>query len=118
MQIPSSKNHSTPAFKIYDHEMTQILADDTKSHLNLRKMVDKAKNDEIIFKSLSEPMLDGQISTNANWPDFNAILIFISGGLAIGASLALIWMFFKIRSLTAAVALLQSAGQTKAFATQ
>ena len=111
-------NVSTPAFKIYDHEMTQVLADDTKSHLNLRKMADKAKNDEIIFKSLSEPMLDGQIAINANWPDFNAILIFISGGLAIGASLALIWMFIKIRSLTAAVALLQTAGQTKAFATQ
>ena len=65
-------------------------------------------------------MLVGQIAINANWPDFNAILIFTSGGLAIGALLALILMcfFFKIRRLTASVALLQSAGQTKVFATQ
>ena len=44
-------NVSTPTFKIYDHEMNQIIAYDTKAHLNLRKMSDKAKIDEIIFKS-------------------------------------------------------------------
>ena len=111
-------NVSTPAFKIYDHEINQVLADDTKAHLNLRKMADKAKNDEIIFKSLSEPMLDGQLAINADWPDLNAILIFISGGLAIGASLALLWMFFKIRRLAASVAILQQINRANAFSTQ
>ena len=37
-------NVSTPAFKIYDHEMNQVLADGAKSHLNLQKMADKAKS--------------------------------------------------------------------------
>ena len=111
-------NVSTPAFQIYDHEMNQVLADDTKAHLNLRKMADKAKNDEIIFKSLSEPMLDGQIAINSEWPDFNAILIFISGGLAVCASLALLWMFFKIRSLSAAILILQQGKAASALSTQ
>ena len=59
-------NVSIPSFKIYDHEINQVLANDTKAHLNLRKMADNAKNDEIIFKSLSEPMLDGQLAINAD----------------------------------------------------
>ena len=70
-------------------------------------MADKAKNDEIILKSLSEPILDGQIAINSEWLDFNAIFIFISGGLAVCASLALLWMFFKLRSLSAAILILQ-----------
>ena len=111
-------NISTPDFKIYDHKINQILADDRKSHLNLRKMADKAKKDEVIFKSLSEPMLDGQIPINNNWPDFNAILIFICGGLVVTASFVILWMFFKIRSLAASVVILQQINQAKAFPTE
>ena len=111
-------NVSTPAFKIYNHEIKQVLADDTKTHLNLRKMAAKAKNDEIIFKSLSEPMLDGQITINSDWPDFNAILIFIAGGLAVGALVAIVWMFFKIRALSGAILLLQQGKSVAAFSTQ
>ena len=66
-------------------------------------MADKAKNDEIIFKSLAEPLLDGQLAINSSWPDFNALLIFISGGLATLALLALLWMHFRIRKLSAAL---------------
>ena len=84
--------------------MNQVLADDRKAHLSLSKMADKVKNDEIIFKSLSEPVLDGYLDINENWPDFNALLIFICGGLAIGALVAFMWVgfFFKIRALCAA----------------
>ena len=35
-------NVSTPAFRIYDHEINQVLADDTKTHLNLLKMATRA----------------------------------------------------------------------------
>ena len=44
-------NISTPAFKIYKHKMNNILADDVKSHLSLKRMADRAKNDETIFKT-------------------------------------------------------------------
>ena len=111
-------NISTPAFKIYNHKMNQVLADDTKAHLSLSKMADKAKNDEVIFKSLSEPMLDGYLAINENWPDFNALLIFICGGLAIGALVAFMWMFFKIRTLSAAILFLQQTKSANAFSTR
>ena len=81
-------------------------------------MADKAKNDEIIFKSLSEPMLDGYLAINENWPDFNALLIFICGGLAIGALVAFMWMLFKIRTLSAAILVLQQTKSANAFSTR
>ena len=80
-------------------------------------MADKAKKDEVIFKSLSEPMLDGQIPIKNNWPDFNVILVFIIGGLVVTASFVILWMFFKIRSLAAPVVILQQINQAKAFPT-
>ena len=80
-------------------------------------MANKAKKDEVIFKSLSEPMLDGQIPINNNWPDFKAILIFICGGLVVTASFVILWMFFKVRSLAAPVVILQQINQAKAFPT-
>ena len=81
-------------------------------------MADKAKKDEVIFKSLSEPMLDGQIPIKKNnWPDLNVILIFICGGLVVTASFVILWMFFKIRSLAAPVVIFQQINQAKAFPT-
>ena len=63
-------------------------------------------------------MLDGQITLNSDWPDFNAILIFIAGGLAVGALVAIVWMFFKIRALSGAILLLQQGKSVAALSTQ
>ena len=38
-------------------------------------IADKAKNDEVIFQALSEPLLEGELSLNTLWPDIDAILI-------------------------------------------
>ena len=100
-------NISTPVFKIYKHKMNNILADDIKTHLSLKRMADKAKNDETIFKTLSEPLLEGELSLNTSWPDINAILIFISTTLTIGSVLAITWMYFRLRKLSMILLLLQ-----------
>ena len=67
-------NISTPALKLYKHEINGILVDDNWTHLNLRSMATQAKNDEMILHSLSEPLLEGNIVINENWSDFNAFL--------------------------------------------
>ena len=110
-------NISTPAFKIYKHEMNNILADDVKSHLSLKRMAHKGKNDEIIFKALSEPLLEGELSLNTCWPDINAILIIISSTLTIGAILAIIWMYFRIRKLSMTLLMLQQMHMADAMST-
>ena len=100
-------NISTPVFKIYKHKMNNMLADDIKTHLSLKRMADKAKNDETIFKTLSEPLLEGELSLNTSWPDINAILIFISTTLTIGSVLAITWMYFRLRKLSMTLLMLQ-----------
>ena len=75
----------------------------------------KAKNYEVIVKSLSEQLLDGQLMINASWPDFNATLILISGVITLCSLLAIIWLIFKVRKLSAAFFILQQCQQARAL---
>ena len=78
-------NVSVPDFKLYKHKFTSILASDQIDHLSLIKMVNAAKSDEKIFQNLAEPLLDGQIELDSNWPDVNGYLGLISiilGGIS------------------------------------
>ena len=40
-----------PPFQIYEHKMANIFADDFKYSLNLRKMANRAKKDQVIFSN-------------------------------------------------------------------
>ncbi|CAC5362513.1 unnamed protein product [Mytilus coruscus] len=58
---------------------------DIKDHLNLKKIAKSAKKDETIFQNLAEPLLDGQITLDSNWPDTNGYLAIASitiGGIS------------------------------------
>ena len=93
-------NISTPAFKLYKHEINNILVDDNSAHLNLRRIATQAKNDEMIFRYLSEPLLEGNIEINENWPDFNALLIFASITLTVISFFVIAWLFIRVRWLS------------------
>ena len=54
-------------FRMYNHSMSAILVDDKAQHLSLTKMAEKAKKDAVIFKSLTEPLLYGDLSLRADW---------------------------------------------------
>lgn len=78
-------NVSVPDIKLYKHKFNYILASDQIDHLSLIKMVNAAKSDEKIFQNLAEPLLDGQIELDSNWPDVNGYLGLISitlGGIS------------------------------------
>ena len=102
-----------PGFKMYEHNFNQFLVDDSKAHLNVTKMVQAAKNDSLIFQSLAEPLLDGMISLDSEWPDVNAILIFITMPIAVLSFIACIWSFYKIRKLVILVTALQQISSAK-----
>ena len=97
--------------------MHQVIADDSKSHLSLKKMTEQAKQDSVIFQSLTEPLLDGQIDIQSEWPDLNAILIFVTMGTTIASTLLMLWTFFKIRKLSTALLILQQTKVVKSLAT-
>ena len=63
--------------------MSNILAADTKAHLCLSKMASTAKKDAIIFQNLAEPLLDGQIRLNPNWPSTDNVLLYITSSASI-----------------------------------
>lgn len=89
-------NVSISKFKIYKHKISDIIVNDQKAHLNLSKMADNAKKDEVIFQSLTDPLLNGNIAIDAQWPDLNALLILITMTTTILSSLLMIWTLFKM----------------------
>lgn len=110
-------NVSIPSFNLYKHAMHDIIADDTKSHLSLKKMAVKAKQDAVIFQSLTEPLLEGDIAINADWPDLNAILIIVTMSVMVLSSMLVIQLFFKLRKLSTSMLVLQQALNVKALST-
>ena len=71
-------NVSLPKLQLYEHKISNILAADTKAHLSLSKMASTAKKDAIIFQNLAEPLLDGQIKLNPDWPSTDNILLYMN----------------------------------------
>lgn len=65
--------------------------------------------DELLFQSLTEPLLEGNIQINSSWPSVSDIIDFIA--LAISIIIAIfgvIFTFLKVRKLLAIIAILQS----------
>lgn len=58
-------------------------------------MVQVAKKDQIIFKSLAEPLLDGYTEINSSWPSVSDIVDFVALGIAILSLVGLFLCFSK-----------------------
>ena len=102
-----------PDFKMYTHSYNQFLAADQKAHLNLSKMVQVAKKDQVIFKSLAEPLLEGNIEISSSWPNTSDILNIVAIGLAILAIFGVIFTIFKVRKLLVIITVLQQVNSAK-----
>lgn len=63
-------------------------------------------------------MLDGRIARQTEWPDLNAVLTFVALAFSALTTVLLIWMFFKIRRLSAALMLVQQIQQIKSLPTE
>lgn len=90
-----------------------FLANDAKSHLNLKKMVEATKKDKKIFQQLAEPLLDGQIEITPPWPTTYDILTIVSMGIAIVAMIGCILLGCKVRKLHISFMMLQTLHQAK-----
>ena len=78
--------------------MHKIIAGDKNSPLSLSRMTDQVKNDQVIFQSLTEPLLESQLKIEPEWPDLNAILIFATLAAISVCILFMTWTFFKMRN--------------------
>lgn len=111
-------NISLPSFNIYTHKMHDIIVADTTSHLDLDKMAQAAKQDTVAFKSLSEPLIDGLISVQADWPGTTDILTIVSIGISLLLCITVGYMFFRLRKLAVMLLVLQQAQSIKSLSTE
>lgn len=101
-------NIEVPKFELYNHSLSQIITDDRKSHLNLQKMAEAAKNNAMAFRTLTEPLLAGQISIEDSWLTTKDILLYCTTAVAGLCLFALIFVFLKLRKLVIMITFLKS----------
>ena len=110
-------NINVPHFNMYKHKMNDILANDQKSHLSIGKMAESARQNKTIYQSSAEPLLDGDIKIDADWPDRNAIIIFVFSGVTATSIVISILTCLKVKSLTQTILLMQQVKTIKALPT-
>ena len=95
-----------PNFTIYKNKMDHIVASDQRSHLSLKKMAARVKQQNIIYSSLAESMLDGEIKIDDNyWSLTNNIISIIAITTTFVNAILIFWLFYKFRILAAAIIL-------------
>jgi hypothetical protein len=81
--------------------MPKLFAKDVKESLNLKKMAERTKKDQVIFSTLAESLADGEITIDEEgWPKKEDVMTLMAGGINI---IAIIWLIYKVRILSAAI---------------
>ena len=87
-------------------EKNHIVASDQQSHLSLKKMAARVKQQNSIYSSLAESMLDGEIKIDDNyWSLTNNIISIIAITTPFVNAILIFWLFYKFRILAAAITL-------------
>lgn len=105
---PNPIESMVPQFKIYNHNFTDVLVDDRSYHLSLKKLAKAAKKDAVAFRSLTEPLLNGDIVLDTDWLDTRSVMLYVTMISAILATIGCILLFCKIKKLATALAVLQN----------
>ena len=96
-----------PKFQIYNHSMNNIIADDRKAHLSLQKMAKAARKESVVFRSLTEPLISGNILLEDNWPTTDNVILYVTSAVAIFSLIAFIVTFLKLRKVLLILSILQ-----------
>lgn len=76
------------------------------------------QNYGLAFQSLSEPLLEGQLVIQPDWPDLNAVQIFVTMDTTILCSLLMLWTYFRMRKLSVAMLVLQQVKLVQSVSTE
>ena len=88
--------------------MHDVIADDRKGHLSLVKMLEATRNEYVIFRSLTAPLLSGDISIDQSWPTTDNIKLYVTTTVAIFSLIAFIVTFLKLRKVLVILTVLQN----------
>ena len=62
-------------------------------------MAEAARNESVVFRSLTEPLLSGDIAINQSWPTTDNIILYVTSAIAIFSLIAFIITFLKLRKV-------------------
>ena len=113
--FPTPLNISIKPIRYFDHEFSNLIANDQRAHLNLDRVIQRAKENKVIYQNLVEPFLNSEI--NDSYISAFDIVSFVSIGLSIFAIISVFFMYRKYRKFLAVVTMLKRAGHTTAYPT-
>ena len=103
-----------PNFQIFDHKFSKLLASDQQSHLSLKRMAEATKSEQKIYKSLSEPLIEGTLDINADPPFIIYTALGISSCLAVSAAITACLALRKFKMMALVLATLQKTCKAEA----
>ena len=100
-------NIQIPQIRVYEHEISHILASDSNNRLDLKQVIQATKNDEWAYKSLAEPILTGRLLPKRTGASkYSTIISFIGLTISILLITSTVYLLFKFNRLAATVATL------------
>lgn len=113
--FPAPLNITIKQIRNYDNKFSNLIANDQSAHLNLDRVVERAKEGKVVYQDLVEPFLNSEISVSSV-SGFEIVSV-ISIVISVLAIFAVCFMVSKYRKLLAVVTLLQRAGSSTAYPT-
>ena len=104
-----------PQFQIYNHKFYDVIATDQQNHLSLKRMAQAAKTEQSIYRSLTEPFLDGTLSFGI---DDSWLIYLVSGIASLIAAVSLMVAgvtLRKLKILALTIATLQQVKKSEAL---
>lgn len=108
-----------PPFKLYEHKMSKIFADDNAYSLNLKKMAKRAKKDQVIFSNLAESLIEGEIDLPDDSGTFTKNILSIIALVMCSVNLmGVIWLIHKVKILGGAILIAKDLPKVNGFTLQ
>ena len=107
-------NVTTPPFKIFNHGISDIIANDKNSHMNLQKMINMSKQNKLIFTSLADSMYSESLYINDTFPT-ELILAIIGTSLAASALILCIFLLRRYNFLITVLVINELLPKANAF---
>ena len=98
---PNPTQAKVPNIKLFNHNLTKLLANDNDINLDLGKMVNAMQNDDQIYNSLAEPILDKlpDFESNDSFSFHHELLIYIGFGLTALEGVLCVYLWYKQRCM-------------------
>ena len=113
--LSESPDITLPDFEYFKHNLTESFAHDEKFKLSLHKTAQKVKENQVIASNIDEALILGQIPSPASTGSQSILSWILTAVIALISTLT-IFLFYKLKQLTLAVAVLQASNTPRVCA--